>query len=213
MTDFAYGVIDPIASMAKIALNHNIGMHIDCCLGGYVIPFIQRNNPDDIPLPFDFRTPGVTSISVDTHKYACGPKGCSVLMMRPKQLHGYLGYHSFTTSLYSSPTVSGERSGALIAATWAIIFRLGEEGYRMYAKSITEETRKAASELKKIPEIQLIGPNHFNILAMRCKTFNSLAVASVLEKENGWYLSKLLLPNAFHLVVTPANHVNVKNLA
>ena len=133
VTDYAYGVISPVHEIAKLALNHNIGLHVDSCLGGYVMPFIQREFPEDVPEPFDFRIPGVTSISVDTHKYACGPKGCSVLLMRPKELHGYLTYHSFTNYLYSSPTVSGERSGALIAATWAILFRLAENGYRANA--------------------------------------------------------------------------------
>lgn len=91
-TEYSYGILDPIEEMAKIALAFNVGFHVDCCLGGFVMPFLAEID-ETIPL-FDFRVNGVTSISMDTHKYGCGPKGLSVVLFRTKELQGHLNFHS-----------------------------------------------------------------------------------------------------------------------
>ncbi len=104
-------------------------LHVDGCLGGFFLPWAERLG-EPVP-PFDFRLPGVTSISCDTHKYGYAPKGTSVVLYRSAALRRF---QYFTTSdwpggLYYSPTFSGSRPGGLSAACWASLVSFGEKGY------------------------------------------------------------------------------------
>ena len=115
-------------------LDHNIGLHVDGCLGGFILPWGEQLGYD-IPA-FDFRVPGVTSISADTHKYAYGLKGTSVLLFRDRILRNgqYFYLTDWTGGKYCSPGIDGSRSGGLLAATWAGMVSLGREGYLGYAR-------------------------------------------------------------------------------
>ncbi|HNK64508.1 MAG TPA: aminotransferase class V-fold PLP-dependent enzyme, partial [Anaerolineales bacterium] len=126
---FPHGAIDPIAEMSELARQHNVGFHTDACLGGFVLPWAERlgyNVPG-----FDFRLPGVTSISVDTHKYGYAAKGTSVILYRSRELRHYQYYTAseWPGGLYFSPTFAGSRPGALSAACWAALTSMGEHGY------------------------------------------------------------------------------------
>ncbi len=136
--NYGYGTIDPIEKLSDIALEHGIGLHVDGCLGGWLLPFGQELGYD-IPT-FDFRVPGVTSISADTHKYGYAFKGTSVLVFRDKALRNgqYFFLTGWTGGKYCSPGIEGSRSGGLLAATWAALVSFGREGYRRYAKEIFE---------------------------------------------------------------------------
>ena len=133
-SEYSYGIIDPIEELAEIARNHNVGLHVDCCLGGFFFPFVEDalkklNIKETLP-KFDFSVNGVTSISMDTHKYAYGPKGLSVLLLRTHDLASNLYYHStWEGGIYHSNCLNENKSGAIIAGTWAIIKRLGWEGF------------------------------------------------------------------------------------
>ena len=127
-----------LKSLSDLALEHKIGLHVDGCLGGFILPWIEKLGYE-IP-PFDFRLPGVTSMSCDTHKYGYALKGTSTLLVRN---HKLLRYQFFSVSdwsggLYASPTVQGSRSGGLSAATWAAMVAMGEEGYLKAARLIME---------------------------------------------------------------------------
>src|SRR5262245_55366876 len=128
--NYGYGTVDPIAELAEVAADRGIGMHVDGCLGGFILPFGQELGYD-IPL-FDFRVPGVTSISADTHKYAYGLKGTSVLAFRHQAMRNsqYFFLTDWTGGKYCSPGIEGSRSGGLLAATWAGMVSLGREGCR-----------------------------------------------------------------------------------
>ena len=132
--NYGYGTIDPIEALSDLALQHGIGLHVDGCLGGFILPFGQELGYD-IPR-FDFRVPGVTSISADTHKYGYAFKGTSVLAFRDKALRNgqYFFLTGWTGGKYCSPGIEGSRSGGLLAATWAAMVSLGREGYRSYAQ-------------------------------------------------------------------------------
>ena len=132
--NYGYGTIDPIEELSDLALQHNIGLHVDGCLGGWILPFGQELGWD-IP-NFDFRVPGVTSISADTHKYGYAFKGTSVLAFRDKALRNgqYFFLTAWSGGKYCSPGIEGSRSGGLLAATWAALVSLGREGYRKYAR-------------------------------------------------------------------------------
>ncbi len=127
--NFPYGTIDPIEELSEIAKRHGVGLHVDGCLGGFFLPWAERLG-SPVP-PFDFRLPGVTSMSCDTHKYGYAPKGTSVVLYRGAALRRF---QYFTTSdwpggLYYSPTFSGSRPGGLSAACWASLVSFGEQGY------------------------------------------------------------------------------------
>ena len=136
--NYGYGTIDPIAELGQVALGRGIGLHVDGCLGGFILPFGEQLGYD-IP-PFDFRVPGVTSISADTHKYGYAFKGTSVLSFRDQALRNaqYFFLTGWSGGKYCSPGMEGSRSGGLIAATWAAMVSIGHDGYLGYAKAIFE---------------------------------------------------------------------------
>ena len=123
---FPHGIIDPIAELSAIAARNNIGMHVDCCLGGFLCPFLAKAG---FPVqPFDFRLSGVTSISADTHKYGYAPKGTSVLMYRTRKLRSYQYFvHSdWSGGIYASPSMPGSRPGGLMCVqyktlVWSVV--------------------------------------------------------------------------------------------
>ncbi|KAL3313761.1 Sphingosine-1-phosphate lyase 1 [Cichlidogyrus casuarinus] len=123
---FAHGAIDPVPEIAELGLRYNIPVHVDCCLGGFLLPFMEKADFRDIPI-FDFRLPGVTSISCDTHKYGFAPKGTSVIMYRDDGFRQkqFFCAPNWTGGVYASPTIAGSRPGALIALTWASLMYHG----------------------------------------------------------------------------------------
>src|SRR5579872_3769675 len=140
--NYAHGLIDPIEELSEIALERGIGLHVDGCLGGFILPWGERLG---LPIPvFDFRLPGVTSISADTHKYGYALKGTSVLLYRDPALrrHQYFTAPDWPGGIYFSPGLAGSRSGGLVAATWAAMVSLGEEGYMEIARGIFETAAK-----------------------------------------------------------------------
>lgn len=127
--EYAFGNYDPIEEIAALAASYGIGCHSDCCLGSYVNPFIVELG-FKLAYNFDFGVPGVTSISCDPHKYAYGPKGCSILMFREKSLREYQFFVStdWNGGIYTTISVAGSRSGAIIAGTWASMLKHGVKG-------------------------------------------------------------------------------------
>lgn len=136
---YAHGMIDDIRAVAKLAEENNIGCHVDACLGGFLLPFLRDSKVLDIP-EFDFRVPGVTSMSADTHKYGYSVKGTSVVLFRNSDLRRsmYFVNVEWNGGIYASPTIAGSRPGALIATTWASLVSIGKNGYLSAAKEIGE---------------------------------------------------------------------------
>lgn len=133
---FPHGVIDPIEDLSKLAVKYNIPLHVDACLGGFLIVFMREAG---YPLPpFDFSLPGVTSISCDTHKYGYTPKGSSLVMYRNSEYrkHQYFSAVDWPGGIYASPTFAGSRPGSLIAMTWATLAHIGHQGYIKITKVI-----------------------------------------------------------------------------
>lgn len=197
---FPYGLVDPIEELSELAYQHGIGLHVDACLGGFLLPWAEKLGYP-VP-PFDFRLPGVTSISVDTHKYGYAPKGTSVLLYRGHALRHYQYYVAtdWPGGLYFSTTFAGSRPGALIAACWATMVAMGEEGYLQAAKAILETAARIKQGIRAIPELQVIGDPLFNI-AFTSETLNIYQVMASMNKKK-WMLNGLHLPPAVHLCVT-----------
>jgi len=198
--NYPYGTIDPIAELSDLALKHDIGLHVDGCLGGFILPWGQQLGYD-IPV-FDFRLPGVTSISADTHKYGYGLKGTSVIMYRDREFRKYQYFLSteWPGGKYFSPGLAGSRSGGLLAATWASMVSLGREGYRRYAKAIFETALAMQKAVCSHPELRLMGKPTW------CFSFTSDAFdiyhVNDFMKTRGWRFNGQQYPNAIHMCVT-----------
>ena len=201
--NYAHGLIDPIDQLSDIALKHDLGLHVDGCLGSFILPWGERLGLD-IPR-FDFRVPGVTSISADTHKYGYALKGTSVLLYRNSDLRRYQ-YFNFTDwpgGIYFSPGLSGSRSGGIVAATWAAMVSLGEHGYLEVGKGIFDTAATIRRGIDAIPELEVIGNPTF-LVAFRARELNIYHVNDHLIAK-GWRLNALQLPAALHFCVTRPN--------
>lgn len=198
--NYPHGLIDPIAELSEIALRHDLGFHVDGCLGGFLLPWIERLGYH-VP-PFDFRLPGVTSISCDTHKYGYALKGTSVLLYRNKRLRRYQYFcqTDWPGGLYASPTAAGSRSGGLTAATWAAMVAMGEEGYLEAARAIMKAAETIKRGIAAIPEIRIAGNPTFCI-ALMSDVVDIYHVNDFLTSR-GWRLNGLQLPAGEHLCVT-----------
>jgi glutamate/tyrosine decarboxylase-like PLP-dependent enzyme len=200
---FPYGVIDPIAEISKIAGDKKIPLHVDACLGGFLLPWAKEMGAD-IP-DFDFLLPGVTSISVDTHKYGFAPKGTSVVLYRNSDIikHQYFAITGWTGGIYFSPTMAGSRPGSLVAGAWASMLEMGKSGYREGAKKILDTAQKIRRSVGSIDELTLLGNSPF-VVAFSSKNLN---IYQIMEKmgEKGWSLNGLNSPPGVHFAITLAH--------
>ncbi len=198
---FPHGIVDPIQQVAKLGLRYKIGVHVDSCLGGFVVPFMEEAGFE--MEPFDFRVDGVTSISADTHKYGFAPKGTSVIMYSSKSIRRmqYFVASDWTGGVYATPTICGSRAGSLIAATWATLMHMGRNGYVESTKKIVTTTRKIAAELSKVPGVYVVGSPKVNVVGVASNEFDIFRVYEKLI-ERGWNLNGLQFPSSFHLCVT-----------
>ena len=199
--NYPYGTIDPIEKLSELALKHDIGLHVDACLGGFILTWGQQLGYDNIPV-FDFRLPGVTSISADTHKYGYGLKGTSVIMYRDKSYrqHQYFMMPDWSGGTYASPGMAGSRSGGLIAATWASMVSLGKEGYLKYAKEIFNAALTMQEAVKSHPELKIMGTPTF-CFSFRSDEFDIYHVNDFM-RERGWRFNGQQNPEAIHMCVT-----------
>jgi sphinganine-1-phosphate aldolase len=198
--NYPYGTIDDIAGLSAVAMEHDIGLHVDGCLGGFVLPWGEDLGYDI--RPFDFRIPGVTTISADTHKFGFGLKGTSTLLCRDKSFRQNLYFLNpeWPGGKYFSPGMAGSRSGGLIAATWASMVSLGREGYRRHAKEIFETAFAMQDVVRAIPELRMLGNPTF-CFAFTSDDFSIYHVVDLM-KERGWRFNGLQYPNAVHMCVT-----------
>ena len=198
---FPHGIVDPIQDIAKLARKHGIGMHVDCCLGGFILPFMEKAGFEIDP--FDFRIKGVTSISADTHKYGYAPKGTSVLLYSNKALRQkqYFVDAEWQGSVYVTPGIQGSRAGCMIATTWATLMYMGEDGYVDATKRIITTTRNMIEGLEGIPGIRIVGKPRAMTFAIISDDFNVHHLADVLS-EKGWQPFYYRFPVCFNFMTT-----------
>jgi glutamate/tyrosine decarboxylase-like PLP-dependent enzyme len=197
---FPHGVIDPIEELSEIARDNDIGFHTDACLGGFILPWAGRLGYP-VP-PFDFSLPGVTSISVDTHKYGYAAKGSSVILYRSLELRRYQFYTTtdWPGGLYLSPTFAGSRAGALSATAWAAMVAIGEKGYMEIAKKILETGEKIKKGIGEIFELYVLGDPLWDI-AFGSDTMDIYKVMDYMGVLK-WSLNGLQMPPAVHICLT-----------
>jgi len=197
---FPHGVIDPIEKLSEIARDNDIGFHTDACLGGFILPWAGKLGYQ-VP-PFDFSLPGVTSISVDTHKYGYAAKGSSVILYRSLELRRYQFYTTtdWPGGLYLSPTFAGSRAGALSATAWGAMVAIGEKGYMEIAKKILETGEKIKKGIGEIPELYVLGDPLWDI-AFGSDTVDIYKVMDYMGTQK-WSLNGLQMPPAVHICLT-----------
>lgn len=205
--NYAHGLIDPIEEIAALAQQHGIGMHVDGCLGGWLLPWVEKLGYD-VPL-WDFRVPGVTSISADTHKYGYALKGSSVLLYRSKDLrkNQYFTYPDWPGGLYLSPGLAGSRSGGIIASTYAAILATGASGYLAAADGIMRTATAIKDGINGgIPELEVIGDPTF-LVGFKAVDESAIDIYLVNDslKAQGWRMNSLQLPPALHFCITRPN--------
>jgi sphinganine-1-phosphate aldolase len=198
--NYGYGTIDPIAELADVARRRGVGLHVDACLGGFILPFGEELGYD--VAPFDFRIPGVTSISADTHKYGYALKGSSVLAFRDKALRNaqYFFLTDWTGGKYCSPGMEGSRSGGLLAATWASMIRLGRAGYRDHAAEIFGTAATMQDAVRSHAQLRIMGSPTF-CFSFTSDVFDVYHLNDFL-RERGWRFNGQQYPNALHMAVT-----------
>jgi glutamate/tyrosine decarboxylase-like PLP-dependent enzyme len=198
--NYGYGTVDPIAALSDVALEHGVGLHVDGCLGGFILPFGQELGYE-IPV-FDYRIPGVTSISADTHKYGYAFKGSSTLTFRDKSVRNaqYFYLTGWSGGKYCSPGMEGSRSGGIIAATWAAMVQLGRSGYRRYAEQIFATSATMQEAVRSHPELRIIGTPTF-LFSFTSDEFDIYHVNDFM-RGRGWRFNGQQYPNALHMAVT-----------
>jgi sphinganine-1-phosphate aldolase len=198
--NYGYGTIDPIEELSDLAVERGVGLHVDSCLGGFILPFGQQLGYD-IPV-FDFRLPGVTSMSADTHKYGYAFKGTSVCAFRDAALRNsqYFFLTDWTGGKYCSPGMEGSRSAGLLAATWASMVSLGAEGYLRYAEAIFETSATMQAAVRSHPELRILGAPTF-LFSFTSDEFDIYHVNDFM-RARGWRFNGQQYPNALHMAVT-----------
>jgi len=198
--NYPYGLIDPLRELSAVALKHGIGFHVDGCLGGFILPWIEKLGYK-IP-PFDFRLPGVTSISADTHKFGYALKGTSVILYRNPEFrrYQYFTFPDWPGGIYASPTSAGSRSGGLSAATWASLVSLGASGYLDAARSIMHVADEIRAAIEAIDGLIVIGEPTF-LIGFRSEALDKFHINDFM-KTRGWRFNCLQLPPALHFCVT-----------
>lgn len=199
--NFPYGTMDNIEAISELGLKYDIPVHVDACLGGFLACFMSDAGYA-LP-PFDFRLPGVTSISADTHKYGYAPKGSSIILYRNKKYRHY--QYSITTDwpggIYGSPTINGSRAGGIIAACWATLMHYGYDEYVNSTKKIIETTRYVEQKLRAMEGIFIFGTPATSVIAIGSNDFHIYRLSEALGKK-GWNLNPLQFPCGIHICIT-----------
>jgi glutamate/tyrosine decarboxylase-like PLP-dependent enzyme len=199
---YPHGIIDPLGEMSAIAAEKGIWFHVDSCVGGFILPFLEKlGHPIQ---PFDFRLPGVWSMSADIHKYGYMSKGASLVLYRSAELRKYqlYVYTDWTGGVYATPCISGARPGGPIAGSWAVLHYLGWEGYTRLAKQAMEATRLLIEGINKIPGLYVIGNPPATTFAVGSKNLNVYALGDKM-KARGWHIDSQHMPPSLHFTVSP----------
>jgi glutamate/tyrosine decarboxylase-like PLP-dependent enzyme len=207
---YPHGVVDPIRDLAQVALKHHLLFHVDACVGGLVLPFVRQLG---YPVPdFDFSIPGVTSMSADLHKYGYAAKGASVIVYRTGDIrrHQFFVHTDWSGGIYVSPSMTGTRPGGPIAAAWALMNYLGEDGYLKLADQLMKTVVRIREGVAAIDGIHIISNPEASVMAIGSDRLDVYEIGDELTAR-GWHLDRQQFPPSLHLTVSPY-HVNVVDL-
>lgn len=206
---YPQGVIDPIPELAALAATVGANMHVDACMGGFVLPFMEMNG-EAVP-PWDFRVPGVTSISADIHKLGYVPKGASIILHRDKALRRYqtFVFDGWLGGFYASPNMQGTRSGLPMALAWAVLHTLGTEGYRRLTEVTIRTRRRMVEGVRAIDGLTVLGEPEAHLVAISADPTSTdppdvFAVGDALLRR-GWFHDRQGPPDTLHATLSAGN--------
>jgi sphinganine-1-phosphate aldolase len=206
---YPQGVIDPIPEIAALAASVDANCHVDACMGGFVLPFVEMLGRD--VAPWDFRVEGVSSISADIHKLGYAPKGVSVILHRTKELrsHQTFVFDDWLGGFYASPNLQGTRSGLPMAAAWAVMQHLGVDGYVELTRTVLDNADRMRAGVRDVDGLTVLGDPTYHLLAIAAdpdagEPLDVFAVGDALQRR-GWYLDRQGPPDSLHATVSNSN--------
>jgi glutamate/tyrosine decarboxylase-like PLP-dependent enzyme len=210
---YPQGVIDDIPALAAAATSVGASFHTDACMGGFVLPFMERLG-EPVP-PWDFRVDGVTSISADLHKLGYAPKGVSVILHRTKELRRYqtFTFDDWLGGFYGSPNMQGSRSALPMACGWAVMRHLGVSGYQRLTAATIDATRRMIGGVNALGGLAVLGAPDAHIFAFTgdgtdggdADAIDVFALGDALAQRGGWYHDRQGPPDALHSTVSAGN--------
>ncbi len=204
---YPHGVVDPVRDVAALGLAKGIPVHVDACFGGFVLPWLERLGYQ-IPA-WDFRVPGVTSVSADVHKYGYAAKGASVLLFSSMEYmrHQFFVSTDWPGGVYASATMPGTRPGGAIAAAWASMMAMGEEGYLELARRSMDAAERLRAGIRGIDSLELMGDGQTTIVTFEARDGSGVDVYALADRldERRWHLDRQQLPPSLHMTVGPGN--------
>ena len=205
---YSYGVIDPIETIAALAIEHKLLFHVDACVGGIQLSIMRRAGAA-LP-PFDFSVPGVSTISADMHKYGYAAKNVSVLLYRNRDLRRFALFANAQTTGYAvlNPTVLSSKSGGPLAGAWAALNYLGESGYQAIVTEVMATTDRMMSGVRELPDLRILGQPDMSMFAFTSETLNVFMLDDAMSRR-GWSLQPQFsaggVPATLHIAVTRSN--------
>ncbi len=207
---YPQGVIDPIPELAAVAAAVDANFHVDACMGGFVLPFMEQLGHD--VAPWDFRVEDVTSISADIHKLGYAPKGASVLLHRTRELRRYqtFVFDGWLGGFYASPGMQGTRAAPPMAAAWAVLHHLGLDGYRRLTATTLDAHHRMVEGICAIDGLRVLGQPDAHLLAMAVDVgwenhLDVFAIGDALAARGGWHLDRQGPPDSLHATVCAGN--------
>ena len=205
---YPQGVIDDIVGIAKIAIDFDINCHVDACMGGVTLAYLARLGENIAP--WNLQVPGVSSISVDLHKFGYTSKGASVIIYATKHLRSFQGFitDDWLGGFYGSSGVLGTKSGGSMASAWAVMHFLGDDGYLRLTRQAREATLQLADFVRESQDLVLRAEPESTLLCFGARVpsaLNIFAVADELSKR-GWYVDRQTPPDSLHCTVNAIHH-------
>ena len=204
-----FGTVDPVLEIAEVARQHDIWLHIDACIGGFLAPFVKMLG-SDFPA-FDLRVPGVRSLSADLHKYGYAAKGASTVLYADEDDRNrqYFEFDAWPKGRYRTETLAGTRSGGAVAAAWAVMHHLGIEGYLDLTRRVIQTRERFHRGITAIPGLRLLGVQPLGLVAFTADGVDIFSIGDQME-DKGWYISRVAAPPGLQMTLTPAHEPIVK---
>ena len=199
---YSLGIIDPVPKLNDIAIKYNIPLHLDACIGSFLINFSG--------LDYDFSYPGVTSISADFHKYGQTPKGSSSILYKNKEIMKYQYFidSKWSGGIYATTSIAGSRCGNIVALSWATLMYYGKNGYRENYEKIIEMNKFLVEKINDIDELFIYGKPKLSIIGIGSEKINISMLGDLLKKK-GWDINMIQNPDGFHFCITSYHNLDV----
>ncbi|XP_076803824.1 uncharacterized protein LOC143447526 isoform X1 [Clavelina lepadiformis] len=203
---YPQAILDPVEEISRVAERHNLPLHVDACFGGFMLPWVEKLG---VKIPkWDFRLPGVTSISADLHKYGFATKGASAVCYRNSSIrkHQFFAFSGWSGGLFVSPTMAGTRPGGHLAGAWAALRAMGQDGFIDMARQLMDTANKMKDGINRIQGLQVLGKPLMSAFAFASndKDVSIFGVADVMEKK-GWKLEVQRNPDSVHCTILPGH--------